>query len=292
MKILKIEKIDYSEDVYNLHIEDNHNYFANDICVSNCHSLKGNEVRKVAENAINCTIRIGCTGTMPDQKSSKMQIEGMLGPIIHRVTAKELIDGGQASDIIIKIPYIVHPSKILDKLKGSTFEIEKDFLEKYEPRNNAIRAIIKKHKTKNHNCLILVDHKDHANILFEKIKELNDGDTFLVTGDMPAPEREKIRQYTNNNEKVVIVATYGVFSTGISIKKLHCVIFGSAGKSKIKVLQSIGRGLRLHKDKKGLILYDIGDNLKYSEKHLQERIDMYTKAQFNIDVFELNLIKE
>lgn len=289
MKIKKIEKIEYIDDVYNLHIEDNHNYFANDICVSNCHSLKGAEVRKVAENSINCNIRLGCTGTLPEQKSAKMQVEGMLGPVIHTVTAKELIDGGHASDVIIKIPYLIHDEKVVDKIKGSTFEIEKSFLEKNDPRNNVIKSIIKKHKTKKHNCLILVDHKEHANTLFNKIKELNDGETFLVSGDMHALERERIRQYTNENENVVIVATYGVFSTGVSIKKLHCVIFGSAGKSKIKVLQSIGRGLRLHKDKKGLILYDIGDNLKYSEKHLQERIDMYTKAQFNIDVFELQL---
>jgi superfamily II DNA or RNA helicase len=151
--------------------------------------------------------------------------------------------------------------------------------------------MVKKHHEYDQNVLVLVDHVDHANLILEKLKDEPNTHAFFVSGEMKPDERERIRKFTNENKRVVIVATYGVFSTGISIKRLHAIIFASAGKSKIRTLQSIGRGLRLHKEKKKLILYDIGDSLPYSEKHLQSRVAIYDKAQFTIDVKEINLEK-
>lgn len=255
------------------------------------HNLRGDMVRSVAENAVNAAIRIGCTGTMPDSKAAQFAVEGALGPVIHRVTARQLIDEQHASDIIIKVPFITYSDKITKELKGITYDMEKQWLEEHDPRNNVIRTIVKKHIEKDQNALVLAEHVPHAQALFEKMQTIDGVEVFLVTGATDPDERERIRKYTNENKKIVIVATYGVFSTGISIKRLHTVIFASAGKSKIRVLQSIGRGLRLHKEKKKLILYDIGDNLNYSEKHLQARISIYDKAQFDVDAFEINLNK-
>jgi superfamily II DNA or RNA helicase len=255
------------------------------------HNLRGDMVRSVAENAINANIRIGCTGTMPDAKASQFSVEGALGPVIHRVTARQLIDAKHASDIIIKVPFIVYPEKIVKELKGLTHDLEKQWLEKYDTRNGIIKVIAGKHLERGQNILILVDHLSHAESLVAKMAELEGVETFLVTGETPPDERERIRKYTNEHEKVVIIATYGVFAVGISIKRLHAIIFASAGKSKIRVLQSIGRGLRLHKDKKKLTLYDIGDSLQHSEKQLKSRISIYDKAEFSVDAFEINLDK-
>lgn len=262
------------------------------ILADETHNLHGNVVRSVAENAVNAFIRIGCTGTMPDSKASKMQIEGALGPVVHQVTARELIDAKQASDISIKIPFITYSKKVSQLLKGVTYDVEKNWLETCDDRNNIIKKIVDKHHSVDHNVLILVDHLEHAQTLFSKFEGTPNVHAFMVTGATPPDERERIRLFTNENKKVIIVATYGVFSTGISIKRLHAVIFGSAGKSKIRTLQSIGRGLRLHDEKKKLILYDIGDNLPFSEKHIQTRVDIYTKAEFELDMFEINLSGE
>jgi superfamily II DNA or RNA helicase len=259
------------------------------IIVDETHGLKGNVVRSVAENAINANIRIGVTGTMPENKDSQYAIEGALGPVLHKITAKQLIEQKHASDIIIKVPFINYPKSIAKELKGITYDMEKKWLEEYDQRNSVIKVIANKHLEKGQNLLVLVDHISHGEALVQKMNELEGVETFFVTGDTHPDERERIRKYTNDHEKVVIVATYGVFSTGISIKRLHSVIFASAGKSKIRVLQSIGRGLRLHKDKKKLILYDIGDSLTYSEKHLRSRIAIYDKAEFSVDAFEINL---
>jgi superfamily II DNA or RNA helicase len=143
---------------------------------------------------------------------------------------------------------------------------------------------------KDHNILILVDHLDHAKKIVEKIKQIENVDLHVVTGEVNPEKREKIRNYTNNNKKVVLVATYGVFSTGISIKRLHSIIFASAGKSKIKTMQSVGRGMRMHHEKTHLILYDIGDALPFSEKHLKARIQMYDKAEFKVDMIGIPLV--
>lgn len=259
------------------------------VIADECHSLKGTQVRSVSDNAINAFIRIGCTGTMPDDKASYMQIEGTLGPVLHVVTARQLIDEKQASDIIIKIPFIEYSSEIKKSLKGLPYDEEKGWLETHAPRNNVIKTIVKKHSLVGHNSLVLVDHIEHAKQLYELIKTIDNVEVFVITGKMPPEERERIRLYANTNKNIILIATYGTFAVGISINRLHAIVFASAGKSKIKTLQSIGRGLRLHKEKFKLTLYDIGDSLEYSEKHLQNRIDIYVKAEFDLEIFEVKL---
>lgn len=253
------------------------------------HGQKAEVCRTVAERAVNSKLRLGFTGTMPDEKANKWLVEGLFGPVLHQVTAKYLIDNEYAADIHIKIPFIEYPQEVVKKLKGLDYDSEKKWLETCEFRNNIIKKLVEKHLVKDHNVLILVDHLEHANIIYEKIKELEIADPHLVTGEVNPETREKLRNYTNNNKRVVLIATYGVFSTGISIKRLHSIIFASAGKSKIKTMQSVGRGMRLHHEKTNLILYDIGDALPFSEKHLKTRIQMYDKAEFKLDMIGIAL---
>lgn len=255
-----------------------------------CHSLRGDVVRSVSENAINADIRIGCTGTMPDFKTDKYQVISTLGPILHIVKAKKLIEKGYISDIKIKLYHLNYPDELKKELKGADYTLEKEFIENYSPRNNVIKFITHKHVEKDHNILILATKLDHLDRIKEKLEtDKMIKHIFLINGETPADEREKIRKFTNENKGVVIVASSGVFSTGISIKRLHSVIFASAGKSKRVTIQSIGRGLRLHREKKKLMLYDISDSFKYSEKHLEERVAMYTDAEFDLDMKEINL---
>jgi superfamily II DNA or RNA helicase len=256
------------------------------------HQIKGNTVKTVANSIINADYRIGLTGSMPDNKADCWSIEGAIGTVVDIVKLKQLQEGKYISDIVINIIYLLHKQDILDKLKLVTdFKLEQDFLEQYQPRNKVIKFITEKHIQKNHNVLVLAEHKDHIKELYNLISQIKDAQVFVVTGDMDSIEREKTRQYVNNNKNCVIIATLGVFSTGISINRLHTVIFTVIGKSKIRILQSIGRGLRLHKEKKHLFLYDIADDTHFSKTHLKERIKLYINAEFDIKTTEINLDK-
>ena len=118
---------------------------------------------------------------------------------------------------------------------------------------------------------------------------------FYVHGGVDADEREKIREITEQSDNAIIVASYGTFSTGINIRNLHNVIFASPSKSRIRNLQSIGRGLRLKDNKGNATLYDISDDLTHNEKenytlsHFRERINIYNEEDFEYEIHNVEL---
>lgn len=255
------------------------------------HMQKANVVRTVGENASNATYRIGLTGTIDLYKADRYLIESVIGPVIHTVTPQHLITNNYASDVFVKIFFINHLEKNIDHLEGLPFQDEKEWIENYLPRNKIIKTIVQKHHEKDQNILILFDHLEHGELIKQELESLEKTGSkiFLVTGSTPAKEREKIRKFANENKKVVIIGTYGVFSTGVSINRLHGVIFAIAGKSLVRVMQSVGRGMRLHDEKNGVRVYDICDSFKYSEDHLKERLNIYDKAGYKVDIKEIDI---
>ena len=279
MKITKIEKIDYSDDVYNLHIEDNHNYFANGICVSNCHGLKADVVRSVAEKMVNATTRLGFTGTMPESKADFMLVEGILGPIVDKVGYTELQDAKQIADISVRIVNMIYPREIVEQNAISDYQQEKDYIESDQYRNKVICKIAQEYTKADKNVLILVKKIEHSETVSDMLKKMG-MKVSVVTGETKMDERNEARHGMEKSGGNVIVATVGVYSTGVSINRLHTVIFASAGKSKIQTLQSVGRGLRLHNTKDKLHLYDICENLRFSESHSKKRKKYYKDNNF------------
>jgi superfamily II DNA or RNA helicase len=122
-----------------------------------------------------------------------------------------------------------------------------------------------------------------------------DKQVFYVHGGVDADEREKIREITEKSDGAIIVASFGTFSTGINIRNLHNVIFASPTKSRIRNLQSIGRGLRLKDNNSHATLYDISDDLTYNEKenytlaHFRERINIYSEEDFDYEIHNVEL---
>ena len=120
-------------------------------------------------------------------------------------------------------------------------------------------------------------------------------DVFFVYGGVDAEQREKVREITEKSNNAIIVASYGTFSTGINIRNLHNIIFASPSKSRIRNLQSIGRGLRLGDNKVNATLYDIADDMQYKSKenftlkHFQERINIYTEEEFDYEMHNIDL---
>ena len=112
---------------------------------------------------------------------------------------------------------------------------------------------------------------------------------------MAADEREQVRFITEKSDDAIIIASYGTFSTGINIKNLHNIMFASPSKSRIRNLQSIGRGLRLKDNKSSATLYDISDDLSYGDKenytlqHFRERINIYNEEDFPYEIHNVEI---
>ena len=119
------------------------------------------------------------------------------------------------------------------------------------------------------------------------IKIDKDRKLFYVSGETDVDTRESVREITEREKNAIIVASIGTFSTGINIRNLHNIIFASPSKSQIRVLQSIGRGLRKSDDGRVTELYDISDDLSWKTKknytldHAAERIKIYSREKFD-----------
>jgi len=170
-----------------------------------------------------------------------------------------------------------------------------DYLVSNTKRNKYIRNLA---SSLNGNTLCLFQYVEkHGKNLYEMIKEkATNKKVFYVYGGVEADEREKIREITEVSENAVIVASYGTFSTGINIRNLHNIIFSSPSKSRIRNLQSIGRGLRLKDNNSAATLYDIADDISYNNKenytlqHFKERINIYNSEDFNYEIHNVELI--
>ena len=139
--------------------------------------------------------------------------------------------------------------------------------------------------------------ENHGKILYDLINN-KDGENrhvFFVHGGVDVEEREQVRTITERENNAIIVASYGTFSTGINIKRLHNIIFASPSKSRIRNLQSIGRVLRKGEGKSLATLYDIADDTKkgskqnYTLNHLIERIKYYNEEKFNYDIIQIKI---
>ena len=182
---------------------------------------------------------------------------------------------------------------IIDKM--TKYQEELDFLVGHSPRNEFITDLTVKLRG---NVLVLFQYVEkHGKPLHDILKKkvAKNQKLFYVSGETDVDTRENIRSITENENNAIIVASMGTFSTGINIKKLHNIIFASPSKSQIRVLQSIGRGLRKSGDGINTIVYDIADDLhwrtqkNYTLKHAAERINIYSKEKFTYNINEINL---
>ena len=145
------------------------------------------------------------------------------------------------------------------------------------------------------NTLILFAYVEkHGEVLFEMINSnvSSDRKVFFVHGGVDTEDREQVRLITEQENNAIIIASYGTFSTGINIKRLHNIVFASPSKSRIRNLQSIGRVLRRGEGKTIATLYDIADDIggqNYTIKHLNERVNIYNEENFKYEVIKINL---
>ena len=310
MKIKKINKIDYNGDVYNLRIKDdselNHNYFANNLCVSNCHTAKAATVQSVLQRTVgSAKIRFGMSGTYPSPTSLEwLTIVSLHGPKLVNVSAKKLMDKGLISDVKIKAILLHHDNhkfaegvfNIRKRGDGQkAWQLEKEYVHNSAKRKTFIKNLVDKFKS---NSLILFHTITFGTELFNYIKDnCQNKDVFYIDGTTSMEKRDhikKIMEDTSGNPKILI-ASFGTTSTGVNIKAITNIVFADSFKSDQVVRQSIGRGLRLHKDKTKLVVFDLVD-VFHSDfktilmKHYESRRDeIYKKQKYPFDELKVKL---
>ena len=264
-------------------------------CVINdeCHTAKGKEIQSILEKCIYSDYKIGTTGTIDEKsKVNQLVIEGFLGPIYKVTTTKELMDAKQVSGLKIKALVLKYPEAVCKENKDLTYPDEVKWLVQNADRNNIIKKIT---LSLDGTTLVLVRNRDtHAKVLYEMVKAVSKKPVYYIAGDVDAEDREEIRQIINNGEEdCIIFATFQTMSTGSNIPTIKNVLFGSPSKSSITVLQSIGRGLRLHENKTHMNLIDLIDDLRYKKRenyayqHALERLTIYRKENFEISIKEI-----
>ena len=256
------------------------------------HLFKSKSLVNIMTKLEHAKYRFGFTGTLDGTQTHKWVLEGLFGPSYKVTKTDKLMKEGHLSQLDIQCLVLKHPPK-----KFETYEDELQYLISHEQRNNFITNLALDLKG---NTLILYSRVEtHGAILYEKINNIKHTDrkVFFVHGGVDADQRESIREITENEKNAIIVASYGTFSTGINIKRLHNVIFASPSKSRVRNLQSIGRVLRKGKDKVKATLYDIGDDCTYNSKknytlnHLIERIKIYNEENFNYEIITIQIKK-
>ena len=227
------------------------------LIVDEAHKIKAQETSKIINN-INTIHKFGFTGTLPIDKEDKWSVIGKLGPVLTIKTSAELRTENHLVNAEVKILNLKYKQNYNFKYKD-----ELNFLYCNSYRNNIITKICDKFQN---NILILVNHIIHGETLLEYFKNSNK-QVFFIRGDVSVDDRDKIKDILEKENNIVCIAISAIFSTGINIKNIHMILFAAGGKSFIRTVQSVGRGLRLHPSKDKLIIIDIQDELKYSFNH-------------------------
>ena len=258
------------------------------------HGFKAKSLTSILTKCVNANYRYGLTGTLDGTQTHKLVLEGLFGPHKNITTSKELIDRGDLANISIDVLLLKHPEEHCKLVNGMKYQDEVDWIVTSQKRNNFIKNLAVDLKG---NTLVLFQYVEkHGEPLFRLIDGATDDKrkVFYVSGKTPADTREEIRAITEQESNAILVCSYGTFSTGINIVNLHNIIFASPSKSQIRVLQSIGRGLR--KSTLDTTIYDLADDLhwksnkNYTLNHSAERIKIYSKERFKFKIHEVKLL--
>jgi superfamily II DNA or RNA helicase len=259
------------------------------------HGFKSKSLTSIMTKCVNAKYRIGTTGTLDGTQTHKLVLEGLFGKVYKVTSTKKLIDDKHLSAFQINAIVLKHPASICFDLKNISYQEELEYLIGSESRN---KFIVNLTNSMNGNTLLLFRFVEkHGSILYDMIKKGSSGNRkiFFVYGGTPADTREQIRHAVESEHNAIIVASYGVYSVGVNIRNLSNIIFSSPSKSRIRNLQSIGRGLRKIKGKKISTLYDIADDLKCNDKdnytlnHYYERMKIYKEEKFAVTNFHVQL---
>jgi len=269
------------------------------IICDEAHGAKAKVLTKIMTSTTHARFKFGTTGTLDGVETNEMVLRGLFGPIRNVTTSAELMEQGHIAELKIKALVLKYSKSLATKIQNMTYQEEIDYIVQIPERNNFIKNLA---LSLDGNVLILFNFKDkHGKVLHSIIKEeAGPRKVYYIDGGVSGDEREHIRHIVMKESNSLIVASFGTLSTGTNIPNLNYIIFASPSKSRIRNLQSIGRGLRLSEGKKDAVLFDIaddfsGDNKKhnYTLLHFIERIKIYISEKFKYKIYRINLkVKE
>ena len=279
MKLIKRIEIEQPKKLYNLHVRDNNNYIANGAVVSNCHGMKAHELKKILKKS-NCEYRLGFTGTLHSSVLDNWNTKSYIGPVIKEFPSGFLADKGFISKCNVNILNLEYQKK---KIEG-TYDEVKDIV-----FNNSFRmSLVKELSEKlDHNVLLLVGKVEKEGEVLEEYLKLNTNkEVVFLSGRDDVDLREDWRKKMGESKNILMIATFGIFQMGLNIPNLKYIILVAPFKSKIRILQSIGRSLRKHEDKSdGAYIFDIHDHTNFFDKHGKIRYRYYDSEKFEINEY-------
>ena len=255
-----------------------------------CHNFKAKVLQGIMKKCPDAKWRFGFTGTLDGKQVNGLILEGHFGPVFQTTTSSELMDKGFLAKLNVEILTLKHQPK-----QFATYNDELEYLGEDEQRNRFISNLACDLKG---NVLILFTRVDgHGVPLYDMINSKTDRPVHMIHGGIDINVREEVRTIAESSDNNIILGSYGTMSTGVNIKRLHHVVFASPSKSRVRVLQSIGRGLRKGKGKESCLLYDIADDFRaspsskenFTYRHLAERIKFYVDEDFEYRITEIPL---
>jgi superfamily II DNA or RNA helicase len=239
------------------------------VIVDEVHQAKAEVLKNLlTRNLKNAPIRWGLTGTVPKEPFEFESIHASLGPVVGQITAKELQDKGVLSNCHVNVVQLKDPVAYND------YQTELKYLTTNEKRIQYIASILNSVKESG-NTLILVDRISAGKML----QDLIPGSVF-VKGDVKLKDRKEAYDEINEGTNHVVIATYGVAAVGINIPRIFNLVLIEPGKSFVRVIQSIGRGVRKAKDKDFVQIWDITSTCKFAKRHLTQRKKFYKEAEY------------
>ncbi len=278
------------------------------VCVDEAHFTQAKSVKETLAKCTNVKWRFGLSGTLErDDFAERLTLQAYLGPLVNKVSAEFLFQNKYATPVqikILKLQYLEDDrrEKLYEIRKrrntidgAKILDIERKVVIESDIRLSFICDIVKKTSK---NTLVLFHNvkADYGKRIQERLLDISsDKDIFYVDGDTDSDKREYFKHSLENEENKVLIASFGTFSTGISIKNIHNIVFAESFKSDKIIRQSIGRGMRLHDDKEKTNIIDIVDDFSYNGdknfllRHMDRRIEIYDGQGFPYKIYDIDL---
>jgi superfamily II DNA or RNA helicase len=239
------------------------------IIIDEVHQAKADVLKRLlTQNLKNAPIRWGLTGTIPKEQFEFQSILASIGPVIGNISAKELQDKGVLSQCHVNIV------QLMDTVEHRDYQSELKYLVTNKDRIDYIGKLAK-NISQTGNTLILVDRISAGEQLLELLP-----DSVFIKGDVKLVDRKDAYDGIKEGTNKVIIATYGVAAVGINIPRIFNLVLLEPGKSFVRVIQSIGRGIRKAKDKDFVQIWDLTSTCKYAKRHLTQRKKFYKEAEY------------
>ena len=249
----------------------------NTIIIDEVHQAKAEVLKNLlTQNLRNAPIRWGLTGTVPKEAFEFESIHASLGPVIGNITAKELQDKGVLSQCHVNVV------QLIDTVAHSDYQSELKYLTTNTKRIEYMAKMLTQ-VSQSGNTLILVDRISAG----EALRDLIPGSTF-VSGSVKVKDRKETYDTIREGTNEVIIATYGVAAVGLNIPRIFNLVLLEPGKSFVRVIQSIGRGVRKAKDKDFVQIWDLTSTCKFAKRHLTQRKKFYKEAEYPFTIEKID----